>query len=169
MIPASSASPALAADLMTLPNVLLLFLVCLFYVRVYVCLLLFICYTVCCYLFCKQNMCFSLLRMFLCCVTLPDVLLLGATRAALMRSCQARDLQRTRNVKSKQRDPKPKDNSLIRKEPSTNKGFHYTFAALGKGPPKVAASLARLQHRVEQHPGAAQAARGLRCFIIWFV
>ena len=33
-------------------------------------------------------------------------------------------------IRSKQRDPKPKDNSLIRKEASTHKGFHSTFAAL---------------------------------------
>ena len=32
-------------------------------------------------------------------------------------------------VRSKQRDPNPKDNSLIRKETSTYKGFHSTFAA----------------------------------------
>ena len=33
-------------------------------------------------------------------------------------------------VRSKQRDPNPQDNSLIRKETSTNKGFRSTFAAL---------------------------------------
>ena len=33
-------------------------------------------------------------------------------------------------LRSKQRDPNPKDTSLIRKEPSTYKGFHSTFAAL---------------------------------------
>ena len=32
--------------------------------------------------------------------------------------------------RSKQRDPSPKDNSLTRKETSTCKGFHSTFAAL---------------------------------------
>ena len=38
----------------------------------------------------------------------------------------------TPGVGSKQRDPNPnpKDNSLLRKEPSTCKGFHSTFAAL---------------------------------------
>ena len=33
-------------------------------------------------------------------------------------------------VRSKQRDPNPKDDSLIGKVTSTCKGFHYTFAAL---------------------------------------
>ena len=33
-------------------------------------------------------------------------------------------------VRSKQRDPDPKDNYLIRKETSTYKGLHSTFAAL---------------------------------------
>ena len=33
-------------------------------------------------------------------------------------------------VGSKQRDPDPEDNSLIRQETSMYKGFHYTFAAL---------------------------------------
>ena len=32
-------------------------------------------------------------------------------------------------ITSKQRDPNPKDNSLIRKATSTYKGFHYTSAA----------------------------------------
>ena len=31
--------------------------------------------------------------------------------------------------RGKQRDPNPKDNSLLRKETSTCKGFQYTFAA----------------------------------------
>ena len=34
------------------------------------------------------------------------------------------------SFRSKQRDPNPKDNSLIRKVTSTYKGFHSTFAAL---------------------------------------
>ena len=33
-------------------------------------------------------------------------------------------------IRSKQRDPKPEDNSLIRKEASTYRGFYSTFAAL---------------------------------------
>ena len=33
-------------------------------------------------------------------------------------------------VRSKQRDPNPKGNSLVRKDTSTYKGFHSTFAAL---------------------------------------
>ena len=33
-------------------------------------------------------------------------------------------------IGSKQRDPDPQDDSLIRNEPSTYKGFHYTIAAL---------------------------------------
>ena len=33
-------------------------------------------------------------------------------------------------IRSKQMDPNSKDNPLIRKETSTCKGFHYTFAAL---------------------------------------
>ena len=36
----------------------------------------------------------------------------------------------SRTFRSKQRDPNPKDNSLIRKETSTYKGSHDTFAAL---------------------------------------
>ena len=34
------------------------------------------------------------------------------------------------HARSKQRDPNPKDNSLIRKDTSTCKGFHFTFVAL---------------------------------------
>ena len=33
-------------------------------------------------------------------------------------------------IRSKQRDPNPKGNSLVRKETSTYKGFHSMFAAL---------------------------------------
>ena len=33
-------------------------------------------------------------------------------------------------IRSKHRDPNPNDNSLIRKETSTYKGFHSTFVAL---------------------------------------
>ena len=33
-------------------------------------------------------------------------------------------------LRSKQRHPNPKDDSLIRKQTSTYKGFHSTFAAL---------------------------------------
>ena len=33
-------------------------------------------------------------------------------------------------VRSKQRDPNPKDNALMGKDTSTHKGFHSTFAAL---------------------------------------
>ena len=33
-------------------------------------------------------------------------------------------------IRSKQRDPNPKDDSSVRKEPSTHKGFHSAFAAL---------------------------------------
>ena len=33
-------------------------------------------------------------------------------------------------IRSKHRDPSTKDNSLIRKETSTHKGFHHTFAAM---------------------------------------
>ena len=33
-------------------------------------------------------------------------------------------------IRSKQSDPSPKDNSLIRTNTSTYKGLHYTFAAL---------------------------------------
>ena len=36
----------------------------------------------------------------------------------------------TPHLRSKQRDPNPKDNSLLRKETSTYKGFHSTSAAL---------------------------------------
>ena len=35
-------------------------------------------------------------------------------------------------VRSKQRDPNPGDGSLMRKEPSTYKGFHSAFAVLVK-------------------------------------
>ena len=54
-------------------------------------------------------------------------------RSLLARGLQpvlaARDDER-RGLRSKQRDPNPKDNSLIRKETSTYKGFHHTSAAL---------------------------------------
>ena len=51
--------------------------------------------------------------------------LLGTPVNLLLSSqkCQAQD------VRSKRRDPNPKDNSSIRKEASTYKGFHSTFAA----------------------------------------
>ena len=60
----------------------------------------------------------------------------AAGRAAagrrLVRHCRAPlgDLPLQPVLRRKRRDPIPKDNSLIRKETSSYKGFHSTFAAL---------------------------------------
>ena len=55
-------------------------------------------------------------------ITTSSIVVLSHETATML--CTGRPV-----IRSKQRDPNPKDNSFVRKDTSTCKGFHSTFAA----------------------------------------